>query len=210
MLGGLQGLVGWWMVKSGLESRVSVAPERLAIHLGLALILFCALIWTAMEAWSGQGRARRAHTGGWGFAAFLFLGLVFFQAMLGALVAGNHAGLIDNDWPLMNGYLVPPDYAAKTLWATLAHSQAAVQFNHRMVAYAVVIAAVGIAGAGLNSTPADGPEPRAGARGGRRRRAAGAAGGGDADDARAAATWRWRTRPAPRSCSLSPQRWRGG
>jgi cytochrome c oxidase assembly protein subunit 15 len=151
VLGGLQGLVGWWMVKSGLASRVSVAPERLATHLGLALVLFCALIWTAMEAWSGQGRARAARTGGWGIAAFLFLGLVFFQALLGALVAGNHAGLIDNDWPLMNGYLVPPDYAAKTLWATLAHSQAAVQFNHRMVAYAVVIAAVGITGAGLNS-----------------------------------------------------------
>jgi cytochrome c oxidase assembly protein subunit 15 len=150
-LGGLQGLVGWWMVKSGLANRVSVAPERLATHLGLALILFCALIWTAMEAWSGQARARGARTGGWGVAAFLFLGLVFFQALLGALVAGNHAGLIDNDWPLMNGYIFPPDYAGKTLWATLAHSQAAVQFNHRMVAYAVVIAAVGITGAGLNS-----------------------------------------------------------
>jgi cytochrome c oxidase assembly protein subunit 15 len=150
-LGGLQGLVGWWMVQSGLASRVSVAPERLAIHLGLALILFCALIWTAMEAWSGQARARGARTGAWGVAAFLFLGLVFFQALLGALVAGNHAGLIDNDWPLMNGYIFPPDYAGKTLWATLAHSQAAVQFNHRMVAYAVVIAAVGITGTGLNS-----------------------------------------------------------
>jgi heme a synthase len=150
-LGGLQGLVGWWMVKSGLENRVSVAPERLATHLGLALILFCALIWTAMEAWSGQARLRGARTGAWGVAAFLFLGLVFFQALLGALVAGNHAGLIDNDWPLMNGYIFPPDYAGKTLWATLAHSQAAVQFNHRMVAYAVVIAAVGITGTGLNS-----------------------------------------------------------
>jgi heme a synthase len=150
-LGGLQGLVGWWMVESGLENRVSVAPERLATHLGLALILFCALIWTAMEAWSGQARLRGARTGAWGVAAFLFLGLVFFQALLGALVAGNHAGLIDNDWPLMNGYIFPPDYAGKTLWATLAHSQAAVQFNHRMVAYAVVIAAVGITGTGLNS-----------------------------------------------------------
>jgi heme a synthase len=150
-LGGLQGLVGWWMVKSGLENRVSVAPERLATHLGLALILFAALIWTAMEAWSGQGRGRAARTGAWPVAAMLFLGLVCFQALLGALVAGNHAGLIDNDWPLMNGYLVPPDYAAKTLWATLAHSQAAVQFNHRMVAYAVVIMAVGITGTGLNS-----------------------------------------------------------
>jgi heme a synthase len=150
-LGGLQGLVGWWMVLSGLEHRVSVAPERLATHLGLALILFCALIWTAMEAWSGQGRGRAARTGSWGLAAFVFLGLVFLQCLLGALVAGNHAGLIDNDWPLMNGYIFPPDYAGKSFWATVAHSLPAVQFNHRMVAYAVVIAAVGITGAGLNS-----------------------------------------------------------
>jgi len=150
-LGGLQGLVGWWMVQSGLENRVSVAPERLMTHLGLALVLFCALIWTAMEAWSGQARLRASRTGAWPMAALIFLGLVFFQCLLGALVAGNQAGLIDNDWPLMNGYLVPPDYAKATLWATLAHSQAAVQFNHRMVAYAVVIAAVGVAGSGLNS-----------------------------------------------------------
>jgi cytochrome c oxidase assembly protein subunit 15 len=113
--------------------------------------LFCALIWTAMEAWSGQPRARDARTGAWPIASMLFFGLVFFQCLLGALVAGNQAGLIYNDWPLMNGYLVPPDYARATLWATLAHSQAAVQFNHRMIAYAVVIAAVGIAGSGLNS-----------------------------------------------------------
>ena len=151
VLGGLQGLVGWWMVQSGLEHRVAVAPERLATHLGLALALFCALVWTAMEAWSGQPRARAARTGAWPVASMVFFAAVFFQCLLGALVAGNQAGLIDNDWPLMNGYLVPPDYAKAGIWATLAHSQAAVQFNHRMVAYAVVIAAVGIAGSGLNS-----------------------------------------------------------
>ena len=150
-LGGLQGLVGWWMVQSGLEARVSVAPERLMTHLGLALVLFCALIWTAMEAWSGQARLRASRTGAWPMAALIFLGLVFFQCLLGALVAGNQAGLIDNDWPLMNGDLFPAGYAKASLWATLAHSQAAVQFNHRMVAYAVVIAAVGVAGTGLNS-----------------------------------------------------------
>ncbi len=150
-LGGLQGLVGWWMVQSGLENRVAVAPERLATHLGLALILFCALLWTAMEAWSGQPRAKAARTGAWPAASMVFFAAVFFQCLLGALVAGNQAGLIDNDWPLMNGYLFPPDYARDGLWATLAHSQAAVQFNHRMVAYAVVIAAVGVAGSGLNS-----------------------------------------------------------
>jgi cytochrome c oxidase assembly protein subunit 15 len=150
-LGGLQGLVGWWMVQSGLENRVSVAPERLATHLGLALILYCALIWTAMEAWSGQGRLRAARTGAWPAVALAFLGLVFFQCLLGALVAGNQAGLIDNDWPLMNGDFIPADYARAGLWATLAHGQSAVQFNHRMVAYAVVVAAIGLASAGLNS-----------------------------------------------------------
>src|SRR5580658_1736856 len=151
VLGGLQGLVGWWMVQSGLEHRVSVAPERLAIHLGLALILYMTLIWTMLEAWNGQARLRAAHEGAWGAAAFIFMGLIFFQCLLGALVAGNQAGLIDNDWPLMNGWLFPPDYAGHGFWATVAHSAPAVQFNHRMVAYAVVIMAVGIAGAGLNS-----------------------------------------------------------
>jgi len=151
LLGALQGLVGWWMVASGLEDRVTVAPERLATHLGLALILFGALIWTGMEAWSGQPRERGKLNDGWRPASIAFLGAVFLQCLLGALVAGNQAGLIDNDWPLMNGYFFPPDYAGASFWATLAHSAPAVQFNHRIVAYAVVIAAVGIAGAGLNS-----------------------------------------------------------
>src|SRR5579864_101088 len=150
-LGALQGLVGWWMVESGLENRVSVAPERLATHLGLALILYGALIWTSMEAWSGQARARALTTGEWRWVSMVLLGLVFLQCLLGALVAGNQAGLIDNDWPLMNGDFFPAGYAKDSLWATLAHSRPAVQFNHRMVAYAVVVAAVGVAGSGLNS-----------------------------------------------------------
>jgi len=150
-LGGLQGFIGWWMVKSGLENRVSVAPERLATHLGLALFLYAATLWTAMEAWSGQARARAPRPQGWGSASIAFAILVFFQCLLGALVAGDKAGLIDNDWPLMNGWIFPPDYAAGSLWGTLAHSAPAVQFNHRIVAYLVVIAAVGVTGAGLNS-----------------------------------------------------------
>lgn len=150
-LGGLQGLVGWWMVKSGLDHRVSVAPERLATHLGLALVLYCALIWTALEAWAGQARPRGLKTGGWPLAATIFLVMVFLQCLLGALVAGTQAGLIDNDWPLMNGYLLPPDYAGGSFWATVAHSRPATQFDHRLWGYAVVIFAVGVAGAGLNS-----------------------------------------------------------
>jgi cytochrome c oxidase assembly protein subunit 15 len=142
-LGGLQGLVGWWMVSSGLSERVSVAPERLMTHLGLALALFVLLIWTALDAWNGAPRVEeRSPWRGWALA---FLGAVFFQSLLGALVAGNDAGLVYNDWPLMNGRFFPSDYVSAGIWSTLAHSQAAVQFNHRLIAYAVVIAGIAIA-----------------------------------------------------------------
>lgn len=142
VLGGLQGAVGWWMVASGLSERVSVAPERLAAHLGLALTLFCALIWTGLEAWAGQARARAA--GPWRNWTLIFLIAALFQSLLGALVAGNDAGRIYNDWPLMNGHLFPIDYAGAGLWATLAHSQAAVQFNHRIGAYLILAFAVAL------------------------------------------------------------------
>ena len=143
VLGGLQGLVGWWMVASGLADRVYVAPERLAIHLGLALILFCALIWTALEAWFGPGRPVPASR--WPGVSALFLGGVFLQCLLGALVAGNHAGLIYNDWPMMNGALWPDDYAGTSVWSTIAHSAGAVQVHHRLLAYGLFVGGVAIA-----------------------------------------------------------------
>ena len=79
----------------------------------------------------------------------MLAGLVFFQMMLGALVAGNHAGQVYNDWPLMDGRFVPDAYVARGaeghgLWATLVHSQAAVQFNHRIGAYLILAIAVGL------------------------------------------------------------------
>ena len=141
-LGGLQGLVGWWMVSSGLSERVSVAPERLMIHLGLALALFVVLIWTALDAWNGSPRVEeRSAWRGWALA---FLGAVFFQSLLGALVAGNDAGLVYNDWPLMNGDFFPADYLGKGFWGTLAHSQGAVQLHHRLMAYALFAAGLTI------------------------------------------------------------------
>jgi heme a synthase len=153
-LGGLQGLVGWWMVASGLEGRVSVAPERLTMHLGLALFLFCLLIWTGLEAWFGPGRANFETR--WRRPAALLAALVFFQIMLGALVAGDHAGLVYNDWPLMNGRLFPKDYLeGHGLLHALLHSQAAVQFNHRIGAYVLVVCAAATAAlaARRNSLP---------------------------------------------------------
>jgi cytochrome c oxidase assembly protein subunit 15 len=140
LLGALQGAVGWWMVASGLSERVSVAPERLMVHLGLAFALFGLLLWTAFDAWSGL--ARQTLPSPWGRRAVWLLGLIYLQVLLGALVAGNDAGRVYNDWPLMNGRLLPDDYLGSTLWATLAHSQGATQLHHRLVAYVLTVVAV--------------------------------------------------------------------
>ncbi len=154
-LGGLQGAAGWWMVSSGLADRVSVAPERLAVHLGLAFILFGALVWTGLDAWAGG--ARQTLPSPWSRIALGLLALVFLQILLGALVAGNDAGFVYNDWPLMNGALIPRDYAGDSLWAILAHSQAAVQFNHRLGAYVLIALAIATAiGAGRSTYLPDG------------------------------------------------------
>ena len=150
VLGGLQGLVGWWMVASGLSERVYVAPERLMIHLGLAFALLAALVWTAMDAWAGW--ARQTLPSPWGGRALGLVGLIYLQILLGALVAGNHAGLVYNDWPLFAGHLIPQDYAGAGLWATLAHSQGAVQLHHRLVAYLLMVVALVMGAAAWRSS----------------------------------------------------------
>jgi cytochrome c oxidase assembly protein subunit 15 len=153
-LGGLQGLVGWWMVSSGLETRIYVAPERLAAHLGLALILFCALIWTGLEAGWGGSERRTARRDGWSIATAVFAGAVYLQCLMGALVAGNHAGLANADWPLMSGRAFPADYWQGGVWKTLAHGLAATQFDHRLLAYGVAAFAVVLAVGAMRSPTA--------------------------------------------------------
>lgn len=142
-LGALQGFIGWWMVSSGLSERIDVAAERLVTHLGLAVIIFMGLVWTGLEAWSGP--ERRAPLRGWTPAAAALVALVFAQVLLGGLVAGNDAGMINTDWPLMNGRWFPADYAAGSAWGTLVHGQAATQLHHRLGAYALFAAALGFA-----------------------------------------------------------------
>lgn len=138
-LGGLQGLIGWWMVSSGLSERVDVAPERLATHLGLALLIFAGLIWTGLEALYGEETSRSPV--GWSRGAALLLGAVFLQSLLGGLVAGGKAGLVYTDWPMMNGAVFPPvDWAQGGL--AFLHDQGLVQFNHRAVAYGLLIGAL--------------------------------------------------------------------
>jgi cytochrome c oxidase assembly protein subunit 15 len=135
-LGALQGAIGWWMVSSGLETRVYVAPERLAVHLALALILFLMLFWTGLDAWAGQPRQESITP--WRRWSWLFVAGVFLQSLLGALVAGNQAGLVYEDWPMMGGAFIPHDYLGKSFWATVAHNQGSVQLHHRLGAYLIV------------------------------------------------------------------------
>lgn len=135
-LGGLQGLIGWWMVSSGLSERVDVAPERLMVHLGLALLIFAGLIWTGLEAWFGPERSRSPVW--WTRGAAVLLGAVFLQCLFGALVAGSRAGFIYTDWPLMNGQvLAPVDWSAGA--SAFLHDQALVQFVHRIWAYVLLL-----------------------------------------------------------------------
>ena len=143
-LGALQGLVGWWMVASGLQDRVAVAPERLATHLGLALLLFSACLWVGLEAWEGRGRAGAFASGRLRWAPPALLAMAYWQCLLGALVAGSRAGLIDGDWPRMGGRWFPEDYVAPgtSFLGSLLHSQPAVQFNHRLWGYALFAAAL--------------------------------------------------------------------
>ncbi len=134
----LEPLVGWLMVESGLKQyRIAVAPELLATHLLIALLIISVCIWTALEAWFGRTRSTFSANQGTVIGSASLVVLTFFQIMLGALVAGNQAGRVYTDWPLMAGHIVPKDYAPKGahLWEILAHSQAAVQFDHRIGGY---------------------------------------------------------------------------
>ena len=135
-LGGLQGAVGWWMVVSGLAGRVEVAPERLTVHLGLALLIFVGLVWTALEAANGEDSSRSP--GGWSRGAAVLLGLVFLQCLLGGLVAGNDAGRVFTDWPTFEGAWWPPvDWSLGA--GAFLHDQGLVQLMHRLGGYGVFV-----------------------------------------------------------------------
>ncbi|WP_419815090.1 COX15/CtaA family protein [Glacieibacterium sp.] len=131
VLGGLQGAVGWWMVASGLINRPSVAHERLAVHLVLALILMSACVWTALD----LVEPRRRKLAAW-VAPFLLL--LALQIVWGAFTAGLRAGHAADTWPLVVGRLVPP-------LASLIDDPLSVQWLHRSLAWLVAGAALLVA-----------------------------------------------------------------
>lgn len=136
LLGGFQGFLGWWMVSSGLSQLTSVSQYRLAAHLGAASLLFIALIWVARRL--EPARALPAQQPGW--PVVLLLVLLLVQIVAGAFVAGLDAGMGYNTWPLMEGRWIPLGLdVMQPFWKNLFENVTAVQFNHRMLAYAIVV-----------------------------------------------------------------------
>jgi cytochrome c oxidase assembly protein subunit 15 len=140
LLGGLQGFIGWWMVASGLSERVSVSQYRLAVHLVMACIIFTATL--AVARGLAPHSAPPATLSNRRFAGWMVV-FVLLQIYLGALVAGLHAGLTYNTWPLMDGSLWPGGLLVMDpAWLNFFENPKTVQFMHRLGAYGLLLAVV--------------------------------------------------------------------
>ena len=143
VLGGLQGAVGWYMVKSGLVTRVDVSQYRLAAHLGIAVAILGYTLWLIFDL--GRERADVTQSGSRASAwiAGTVLALIYLQILAGGLVAGLDAGFGYNTWPLINGAFVPSGLGEAQPWVlNLFENPLTVQFDHRMLGYSVVLATI--------------------------------------------------------------------
>jgi heme a synthase len=143
-LGGMQGVMGWLMVSSGLVDRPSVSHLRLAAHLSLAFVIFGGCVWLARELRSDftsvpvATRVRSSLR----TAAVVLGALLGLQIVWGAFVAGLKAGFMYNTFPLMGGRLVPVDLLALDgVLRNFVHNAAAVQWMHRVLGTVLLLAA---------------------------------------------------------------------
>lgn len=137
-LGGLQGVIGWWMVVSGLVDRTEVSHVRLAIHLLTALAIYSACIWVALDL--RLARARLPLIGIWALCALAL------QLMFGAYVAGLRAGYAFNTWPMMGDEWFPAAAPMmEPFTRNLVDNPIVVQFVHRWLAFVVAFFAIWLA-----------------------------------------------------------------
>lgn len=139
-----QGVLGWYMVQSGLAVRTEVSAYRLAAHLSLALAILVVAVWTWAELRPRAPEAERAEIGaGWRGAVYATAGLLALTIVSGAFVAGLRAGKIYNEFPLMGGRVVPVGYAGVEGWlANAAENPVAAQFHHRVLAVVTALLAL--------------------------------------------------------------------
>ena len=137
-LGAAQGLMGWYMVMSGLVDQPEVSQYRLAAHLALAFAIYGYMIWVAMGLLAPEpaGGAEGARLKGHAWTVLVWAAVT---VVTGAFVAGLDAGLAYNTFPLMDGRLVPAGILDREPWVmNLFENTATVQFEHRTLAMALV------------------------------------------------------------------------
>jgi heme a synthase len=151
LLLGLQGVAGWIMVHSGLqEGMVAVAPIRLAVHLTLVWMFAesnfvhsnTSAVMRGLDPRIHVLKTEKIHSTK---TPHILCALILWQVILGALVAGNKAGLVYNTWPLMDGALIPPAsglFFEQPWWRNFFDNHLMVQFNHRIGAYILLIVAI--------------------------------------------------------------------
>lgn len=140
-LGGFQGFLGWYMVKSGLVDNPDVSHYRLAMHLITAFITFAYTLWVALDLWYPEKKPVQI---GIRNALRIFLGLLIIQIVWGAFVAGLDAGWLHNHWPLMNdGKLIHETVTQELhpVWKNFVEGKSGVQFIHRYLVYVLLISA---------------------------------------------------------------------
>jgi heme a synthase len=149
-LGFGQGLLGWYMVESGLVHRVEVSQYRLVAHLALALTIYSAILWVGLGL--ARGSADFDIGAGWRRAAEAVILLVGLTIAAGGFVAGTRAGLTYNTFPLMDGRLIPAGYAQLLPFIrNWFENIAAIQFDHRLLAMTTIAAALLLWAAGLRA-----------------------------------------------------------
>jgi cytochrome c oxidase assembly protein subunit 15 len=141
IMGGLQGLMGWFMVMSGLVDNPRVSQYRLTAHLGLAVLIYAYMFWLALDLLLEPVKGN-IHNNIARFSKIL-LGLIYFMILTGGLVAGIRAGFAYNTWPLMGEWFFPPGLFPEQLgFAAVFEDITTVQFNHRMFAYFLTVCIV--------------------------------------------------------------------
>ncbi|MCK4676049.1 MAG: COX15/CtaA family protein [Gammaproteobacteria bacterium] len=136
VLGGLQGLMGWYMVKSGLVNDPHVSQYRLTAHLGLAVVIYAYMFWVALGLLYPKINDAAGNTGHrLGRLSLIITGIIVITILSGGFVAGTHAGFAFNTFPLMNGQLIPAGmFALSPVWHNFFENIATVQFDHRVLA----------------------------------------------------------------------------
>lgn len=145
VLGGLQGLLGWYMVKSGLVDDPHVSQYRLAAHLGLAVLVYAFMLWTALGILCGGEDPQPSARGKLATQVLILALAVFVTMMSGAFVAGLKAGFTYNTFPLMAGKLVPDGmWSVTPVYLNFFENVTTVQFNHRVLAIGTFFAIVAV------------------------------------------------------------------